>query len=66
MRLKTVRGENRGVVTKLCSEIDTVLAEESFGADPSKVSQLNVIHEQLDGKIKQFSILDGEIVALCL
>ena len=65
VRLKTVRGGNCGVVMKLCSEIETVLAEESFGTDPSKVSRLNVIHKQLDGKMKQFSILDGEIVALC-
>ena len=44
VRLKTVKGGNRGVVTKLCREIDTVLAEESFNTDPSKVSGLNIIH----------------------
>lgn len=41
-----------------------VLAEESFNINPSKVSLLNFIHEQLDGKMKQFGNLDGEIVAL--
>ena len=65
VRLKTVREGNCGVVTKLCREIDTVLAEESFNTDPTIVSRLNVIHEQLNGKMKQFSNLDREIVMLC-
>ena len=64
-RLKAVRRGNRGVITKLCREIDTLMAVESFNTDPSSISRLNVIHKQLDGKMKQFSNLDGEIVALC-
>ena len=64
-RLRAVRGGNHGVITKLCCEIDVVLAEESFNTNLSKVSRLNIIHEQLDGKIKQFNNLDGEIVLLC-
>ena len=55
-RLRAVRGGNRGVITKLCHEIEAVLAVESFNTDPSSVSRLNVIHEQLDGKMKQFSM----------
>lgn len=64
-RVKAVRRENCGVVTKLCREADGVLEEESFNTDPIKVSQLNVICEQLDDKLKYLSTLDGEIVSLC-
>ena len=52
-RLRAVRGVNRGVTMKLCREIDAVLVEESFNTDPSKLARLNVIHEQLDRKLKQ-------------
>ena len=65
-RLKAVRRGNRGVITKLCREIDTLMAVESFNTDPSSLSRLNVIHEQLDGKMKQFSNLDGEMLRYAL
>ena len=64
-RLRAVRGANRGVSTKLCREIDAVLAEESFNTDLSKLAHLNVIREQLDGKLKQLIKLDDVIVSLC-
>ena len=63
-RLRAIRGGNHGIIMKLCCEIDVMLAEESFNTDPIKVACLNVIHEQLDGKIKQFNNLDGEIASL--
>ena len=39
--------------------------EESFNTDPSKLARLNIIHEQLDGKMKQLIKLDNDIVSLC-
>ena len=54
-RLRAVRGGNRDVIMKLCHKINVMLAEESFNTDPIKVAYLNIIHEQLDRKIKQFS-----------
>ena len=54
-RLRAVRGVNHGVTTKLCREIDAVLAEESFNTDPNKLARLNIIHEQLNGKLKKIN-----------
>ena len=42
-----------------------MMAVKSFNTDPSSISCLNVIHEQLDWKMKRFSNPDGEIVTLC-
>ena len=47
-RLRAVRGGHRGVVTKLCKEVDATLEDESSMADLTKVSRLIVISEQLD------------------
>lgn len=62
-RLKLVRQGHRSVLTKLTREIEGLV--ESTEPDPNRVSRLKVIYEQLDGKMKVFSSLDGEIVALC-
>ena len=64
-RLRAVRGGHQGVVTKLCREVEVILAEESFTTDPVKVSRLTVINEQLDTKQKALGNLDGEIVSVC-
>lgn len=62
-RLKKVRRGHRGVLTKLTREIEGLV--ESTEPEPNRVSRLKIIYEQLEGKMKVFSNLDGEIVALC-
>ena len=62
-RLKMVRRGHCSVLTKLTREIEGLV--ESTKPDPNRVSRLKVIYEQLDSKMKVFSNLDGEIVALC-
>ena len=64
-RLKTLRGGRHSVVAKLCREVDATLEDESFMADPTKVSRLIIISKQLDTKWKALCTLDGEIVSLC-
>ena len=59
-RLRAVRGEHRGVVTKLCREVEGILADETFSTDAIKLSCLTVINEQLDTKRKALSNLDGQ------
>ena len=63
-RLKAVRRGHRGVITKLCREVDELVNEDE-AMNPTKVSRLNVIFEQFDAKLKVFSSLDSEIVSLC-
>ena len=59
-RLRLIRRGHRGVLTKLIKEIDTLVEP----VEP-EIDRLRIISEQLDGKLKVFSILNGEIVALC-
>ena len=62
-RLKLVCQGHHSVLTKLTREIEGLV--ESTEPDPNRVSRLKVTYEQLDRKMKVFSSLDGEIVALC-
>ena len=62
-RLRAVRGGHRGVLTKLAKEVDDLLADETLSNDSA--ARLNVIREQLEGKMKVLTNLDGEIVSLC-
>ena len=62
-RLRAVRGGHRGVLTKLAKEVDDLLADETLSNDSA--ARLNVIREQLEGKMKILTNLDGEIVSLC-
>ena len=62
-RLKKVRRGHRGVLIKLTREIKGLV--ESTEPEPNQVSRLKIMYEQLEGKMKVFSNLDGEIVALC-
>ena len=62
-RLKLVRRGHRSVLTKLIRELEGLVKLTEH--DPNLVSQLKVIYEQLDSKMKVFSNLNGEIVALC-
>ena len=64
VRLKLVRRGHHSVLTKFTREIEGLV--ESTKPDPNRVSWLKVIYKQLDGKMKVFSSLDGEIVAFCL
>ena len=50
-------------MTKLTRELEGLV--ESTEPDTNRVTRLKVIYEQLEGKMKIFSSLDGEIVALC-
>ena len=51
------------MLTKLTREIEGLV--DSTEPEPNQVSRLKIIYEQLEGKMKVFSNLDGEIVALC-
>ena len=48
------------MLTKLIREVDSLVES----AEP-EVDRLKIISEQLDGKLKAFTSLDGEIVELC-
>ena len=58
-----MRGGHRRVLTKLAKEVDDLLADETLSNDSA--ARLNVICEQLEGKMKVLTNLDGEIVSLC-
>ena len=62
-RLRAVRGGHRGVLTKLTKEVDNLLADETLSNDFA--ARLNVIREQLEGKMKVLTNLNYEIVSLC-
>ena len=62
-RLKAVRGGHRGVLTKLAKEVDDLLADETLSNEAA--ARLNVVREQLEGKMKVLTNLNGEIVSLC-
>ena len=62
-RLKAVRGGHQGVLTKLAKEVDDLLADETLSNEAA--ARLNVVCEQLEGKMKVLTNLDGEIVSLC-
>ena len=59
-RLTLIRRGHRGILTKLIKEIDALLEP----AEP-EIDQMKIISEQLEGKLKVFSNLDSDIVALC-
>ena len=59
-RLKLIRQGHRGVLTKLIREVETLLESHE-----PEVDRLKIICEQLDGKLKVFTSLDGEILELC-
>ena len=62
-RLRKIRRGHCSVLTKLTREVEGLV--EATEPDPNRASRLRIIHEQLDGKMKVFSNLDGEIVSLC-
>ena len=51
------------MLTTYTREIEGLV--ESTEPEPNRVSQLKIIYEQLEGKMKVFSNTDGDIVALC-
>ena len=61
--LKAVRGGHRGVLTKLVKEVDELLEVTPLSSEAA--TRLNIVHEQLEGKMMVLTNLDGEIVALC-
>ena len=63
-RLKAVRRGHRGVLTKLTREIEEILSNSELNSEAT--SHLQVIHEQLEGKMKVISNLDSEIVGICV
>ena len=50
-RLKAVRRGHRGVLTKLTREMEEFLASPELSSEGT--SRLKVIHEQLEGKMKE-------------
>ena len=60
---RAVRRANRGVVTKLTKEVDTLLAEEPVTSE--KIARLNVIFDLLENKLKLLNEIDRQILSLC-
>ena len=58
-----MRGAHRGVLTKLAKEADNLLADETLSNEAA--TQLNVVREQFEGKMKVLTNCDSEIVSLC-
>ena len=59
-RLKTIRGGNRAVVTRLIKESDDIL--DQGGIDNSSNDRLQVILSSLENKMKILDIMDGNIL----
>ena len=59
-RLKSTLGSNRGVVTKLIKESESILNEEILTEDD--IEQLEIICELLDEKRKTLECLDEYIL----
>ena len=55
-----VRQGHRGVVTKLVRETEEILHNESLDAEQR--SRLNVIRQQLEGKLKLLNDMDKDIL----
>ena len=59
-RLKTIRGGNRAVVTRLIKESDDIL--DQGGIDDSRNDRLQVILSSLENKMKILDVMDGNIL----
>ena len=59
-RLKTIRGGNHAVVTRLIKESDDIL--DQGGIDNSSNDRLQVILSSLENKMKILDIMDGNIL----
>ena len=58
-----MRGGHTGILMKLAREVDELLEVIPLSSEPA--ARLNIVHEQLEGKMMVLTNLDGEIVALC-
>ena len=60
-RARAVRGAHRGVATKLVREVEELLHRtEPLG--PTQRSRLNVINQQLEGKLNTLTSMDKDIL----
>ena len=59
-RLKTIRGGNRAVITRLIKESDDIL--DQGGIDDSRNDRLQVILSWLENKMKILDVMDGNIL----
>ena len=64
-RLRATRGANRGVITKLIGEADTILENATSELDIKTKNKLTRIEEMLKEKSKLVSDLDEKIVFVC-
>ena len=62
-RARAVRGGHRGVTTKLVRKAEELSLSKSL--EPSQRSQLNVIYQQLEGKLNLLSDMDKDILSWC-
>ena len=62
-RSRAVRGGHCGVVTKLVREAEEILRNESLTSEQR--SRLNVIRQQLEGKLKLLGDMDKYILSHC-
>ena len=63
-RARAVRGGYRGVTTKLVREAEELL-NRSEPLQASQRSRLNVINQQLEGKLNMLSDMDKDILSRC-
>ena len=64
-RLRATCGANRGVITKLISEADTILENATSELDIKTKNKLTRIEEMLQEKSKLVSDLDEKIASVC-
>ena len=64
-QLRATRGANRGVITKLIGEADTILENATTELDIKTRNRLSRIETMLKEKLTQFSELDEKIVSVC-
>ena len=63
-RTRAVRRGHRGVTTKLVREVEKLLRRDEPLGSPQR-NRLNVIRQQLDGKLKVLSDMDKDILSHC-
>jgi len=64
-RSRAIRGGHRGVVTKLVREAEEIITTATSPLDASLKNRLNVIKQQLEGKLSTLDEMNKDILSRC-
>ena len=67
-RLRSIRGAQRGIVTKNVNKANAILGDEAAQAyiSSEQVQQLEVISRLLEAKLKTLEEIDQKVLSLCI